>query len=290
MSRVAVVGAHGMLGSDLVAGLPNHSVSGLSRHELDITRPGDVNEVLLPYDVVINAAAFTAVDEAESRPDDAYALNAEGPRNLARACRANGATLIHVSTDYVFDGQASTPYPESARANPQSVYGASKLAGETAVLAENPESTIIVRTSWLYGLNGTSFPRSILQAGSTREFLDVVNDQWGQPTWTVDVTRMVSSLIDAGVSNGIFHATNSGQTTWHAFAQKLFELAEWDPARVRETTSDAFDRPAPRPAWSVLGHDEWAKRGLPGPRTWDEALLDAWDSGLSRFAQRESQG
>jgi len=287
MTRIAVVGARGMLGRDLVGEFHEYDIHAFGRNELDITNSGSLTETLEGYSIVINAAAFTAVDDAETQREEAFAINADGPRNLARACRVIEATLFQISTDYVFDGTASTPYGEDAVPNPQSVYGQSKLAGERAVLTENPDSTIIVRTSWLYGVHGTSFPRSILQAGLSRQHLDVVNDQWGQPTWTVDVARLISRLISAGISNGVFHATNSGKTTWHAFASRLFELAGWDSSRVRETTSETFNRPAPRPAWSVLGHNGWLKRGLPAPRSWEDALAEAWDSGLSQFALPE---
>ena len=285
MTRIAVVGAQGMLGRDLVERLTKeHNVVGLSRSELDITDPHSVNAVITGFDVVVNAAAYTAVDDAETHGEEAFAINAHGAHNLATRCRIVSTRLIHVSTDYVFDGTADVPYAEDAPTNPQSVYGASKRAGEEAVMAENPGSSLIVRTSWLYGLHGTSFPRSILQAGLTRDFLDVVNDQWGQPTWTVDVAAMIAQLVNADIGAGVFHATNAGATTWHAFATALFDLAGWDTARVRQTTSAAFTRPAARPAWSVLGHDGWADRGLPAPRPWEEALTEAWATGLSQFA------
>ncbi|MDA7565882.1 dTDP-4-dehydrorhamnose reductase [Pontimonas sp.] len=285
MTRIAVVGAHGMLGRDLVERLAKeHDVVGLSRSQLDITDAHAVNAVITGFDVVVNAAAYTAVDDAETHSEEAFAINAHGAQNLAIRCRIVNTRLIHVSTDYVFDGTASFPYTEDAPTNPQSVYGASKRAGEEAVIAENPNSSLIVRTSWLYGLHGTSFPRSILEAGLTRDYVDVVNDQWGQPTWTVDVAEMIAQLVEAEIGAGIFHATNAGATTWHAFATALFDLAGWDTARVRETTSAAFTRPAARPAWSVLGHDGWTDRGLTAPRPWEEALTEAWAAGLSQFA------
>jgi len=236
---------------------------------------------------VINTAAFTAVDDAETQQDLAYAINADGPRNLARACQLDGATLIHVSTDYVFDGTAKVAYAENSPANPQSVYGASKYQGEQAVLEECPEHSIILRTSWLYGEHGNCFPRAILRAGQEKDQLEVVDDQHGQPTWTIDVANMMQSLIDNQISTGIFHATNSGATTWNGFARKLFELAGWDPERIGATTTEAFPRPAPRPAWSVLGHENWSINGLPSPRNWEVALEEAWGAGLSNFALRK---
>jgi dTDP-4-dehydrorhamnose reductase len=276
-----------MLGCDLVSGLDGHEVTGLTRSELDITDEAATMAALEGFDVVINAAAFTAVDDAQQNEDLAFAINADGTRNLAKACRKAGAILIQVSTDYVFDGESRTPYPECAAPNPLSVYGASKWAGEQAVLEEHPEGSLIVRTSWLYGTHGNSFPRTILRAGLQRETLDVVNDQVGQPTWTKDVVAMIKSLISEGITNGIFHATNSGQTTWQGFATQLFQLAGWDATRVHPATTASFPRPAPRPAWSVLGHDNWGKHGIPEPRSWDLALNEAWGAGLSQWALKE---
>ena len=184
VSRVLVVGAGGMLGHDLISGLDGHDVTGLTRSDLDITDEAATMAALEGFDVVINAAAFTAVDDAQENEDLAFAINADGARNLAKACRKAGAILVQVSTDYVFDGESRTPYPEDAAPDPRSVYGASKWAGEQAVLEEHPEGSLIVRTSWLYGTHGNSFPRTILRAGLHRETLDVVDDQVGQPTWT----------------------------------------------------------------------------------------------------------
>ena len=284
VSRILVVGAGGMLGHDLISGLDGHDVTGLTRSELDITDKAATMAALEGFDVVINAAAFTAVDDAQENKDLAFAINADGARNLAKACRKAGAILVQVSTDYVFDGESRTPYPEDAAPNPRSVYGASKWAGEQAVLQEHPEGSLIVRTSWLYGTHGNSFPRTILRAGLHRETLDVVDDQRGQPTWTMDVAVIIKNLINQGITSGIFHATNSGSTTWHGFATKLFELAGWDPARLRTSSTEAFPRPAPRPAWSVLGHKNWAEHGIPSPRIWEVALEEAWGAGLSDFA------
>ena len=284
MSRVLVVGSGGMLGLDLMAGLDRHDVTGMTRSQLDITHENAVLAALDGFDVVINAAAYTAVDAAEAEREQAFLVNAEGPQNLAKGARATGATLIHVSTDYVFDGDATAPYAEEAEPNPRSVYGASKWAGEQAVRNEYPEGSIIVRTSWLYGLHGNCFPRTILQAAQARDTLEVVDDQVGQPTWTKDVVGMIKVLINHHITNGIFHATNSGQTTWHGFATRLFELAGWDSSRVHPATTANFPRPAPRPAWSVLGHGNWIKHDLPTPRSWDAALDEAWGAGLSGWA------
>ena len=289
VTRTLVVGSSGMLGRDLLGVLGEASAVGLSRKDLDITDASAAITACEGFDVVVNCAAYTAVDEAESHKESAFAVNHTGARNLARAAHQSGVTLIQISTDYVFDGTSTTPYRVDAPTNPLSVYGASKLAGEHAVFEENPDSSIIVRTSWLYGQHGTSFPRSILTAGRDREYLEVVDDQVGQPTWTRDVANMLEQLIGAKVHSGIFHATNEGRASWFEFAQKLFDLAGWDPGRVRPTKTALFPRPAPRPAWSVLDHSEWKDHGLQSPRSWDVALNDAWQSGLSAFASPESK-
>jgi dTDP-4-dehydrorhamnose reductase len=285
VKNVVVVGAAGMLGHDLLEGFRDYAVIGLTRTDLDITDTASTTQALSGADIVINSAAYTAVDDAERNRDAAFAVNSTGARNVAIACRRSGAPLIHVSTDYVFDGKSSIPYSEGSPPNPTTVYGASKLAGEKAVLEEYGDNSIILRTSWLYGVNGNSFPRTILQAGLQRETLDVVEDQWGQPTWTKDVVTMMEILVKNDIHSGIFHGTNSGHTTWHQFAVALFELAGWDTERVRSTSSEAFSRPAPRPAWSVLGHEAWANHGLPSPRPWEEALHEAWGTGMQIYAE-----
>lgn len=277
MTRILLTGAGGMLGRDLVEVLADHTLTTTTRQTLDITDPVDVDDAVSHHDVVINAAAYTAVDQAESEPDEAFAVNATGPQHLARAASRHGTRLIHISTDYVFDGRATTPYPEDAPRNPQSVYGRTKAAGEEAIEQLHPDGSIIVRTAWLYGQHGTHFPKTMLQAATTRDSLDVVTDQIGQPTWSHDLAGMIAILIDAGISHGVFHGTNSGQASWFDFAQAIFRRAGLDPDRIRPTTSEAFVRPATRPAWSVLGHDSWAHHGLPSPRNWHDAWDEAFD-------------
>jgi dTDP-4-dehydrorhamnose reductase len=281
MTQVLVTGAGGMLGKDLLSTLKSKSTSGLTHSELDIRNKQDVLNAVEGYDIVINAAAYTRVDDAESEETLAHAINAEGPRNLAAAAKTHGARLIQLSTDYVFDGMASLPYQEDAATHPISAYGRTKEAGERAVLEEYPDGSIIVRTSWLYGQHGSCFPASILTAAQHRDTLQVVNDQIGQPTWTKDVAFMIKLLIDKGTNSGVYHATNAGQTSWFGFATKLFELAGWESERVVPVGSEEYIRAAPRPAWSVLGHQNWATVGLPAPRHWEEALEEAWASGLA---------
>ena len=284
MTQVLLTGAGGMLAKDLLVTLESMGISGLSHAELDIRNKRDVLDAVEGFDIVINAAAYTRVDDAESDETLAHAINAEGPRNLAVAAKTHGARLIQISTDYVFDGAGAEPYQEDAPTHPISAYGRTKEVGERAVLEEYPERSILVRTSWLYGQQGSNFPKSILAAAQKNDFLRVVSDQIGQPTWTVDVAVMIRSLINKGIASGIYHATNEGHTSWFGFATKLFELAGWDPTRVLPVGSEDYPRAAVRPAWSVLGHQNWAKAGLETPRRWEDALEEAWVSGLATAA------
>ena len=276
MTRILLTGAGGMLGRDLDSVLAGHDVTAMGRTDLDITDEDAVTRAVSGHDVVVNAAAYTKVDDAETHPDEAFAINAEGPRHLARACKAHGARLIHVSTDYVFDSNATTPYPEDTPRNPVSVYGQSKAAGEEAIAEEYPEGSIIIRTAWLYGEHGPNFPRTMLTLAKTHESVEVVTDQEGQPTWTRDLAGWIRLLVDRDIRHGVFHGTNSGHTSWWEFAREVYRLAGLDPERIHPTTSQSFPRPAPRPTWSVLGHDAWGDAGLPSPRPWQEALEEAF--------------
>ena len=279
MTRIAVVGAGGMLGTDLMHALSGRDATPLTRTELDITDRQAAIDVLADFDVIVNASAYTRVDDAETDEDNAYLVNAVGPQNLAIAAARHGARLVHVSTDYVFDGTATEPYAENAPRHPVSAYGRTKAAGELLVLEHNPDRTAIVRTAWLYGKNGSSFPRTMLRLAADRDTLDVVNDQRGQPTWTGDLAAQIVTLVDSGTPAGIFHGTNGGEATWFDLAQAVFVLAGLDPDRVKPTDSSAFQRPAPRPSFSVLGHGAWLTAGIDPMRDWKQALHAAFDSG-----------
>ncbi|WP_205629628.1 dTDP-4-dehydrorhamnose reductase [Jiangella muralis] len=273
--RWLVTGAAGMLGRDVATVLDGAEVTALGRAQLDITDAGAADDAVRGHDVVVNTAAWTDVDGAETAEAAATAVNGAGPAHLAAACARHGARLVHVSTDYVFDGAATSPYPEDAPTAPRSAYGRSKLAGERAVLSALPGAGYVVRTAWLYGEHGGNFVKTMARLAADRDTLDVVDDQRGQPTWSMDVATRLVELARAGAPAGVYHATNGGETTWFGLARAVFAQLGLDPGRVRPTTTDRFPRPAPRPAYSVLGHDGWARAGLPPLRPWDEALADA---------------
>jgi dTDP-4-dehydrorhamnose reductase len=275
MTRYLITGAAGMLGRDLQDALAGRDVAAFDRGELDITDLAAVREAVVGFDVIINAAAYTAVDAAEENEAAAYQVNAIGARNLAIGAAAVGAKLVQVSTDYVFDGSGTTPYPEDTAIDPISAYGRTKAAGEQFVLTEHPTGSYIVRTAWLYGAHGPNFGRTMLTLAAGRDTVSVVDDQFGQPTWTVDLARQIVSLLDADAPAGIYHGTNAGQTNWFGFARAVFDSAGLDPERVLPTDSAQFVRPAPRPAYSVLGHDAWSRAGLTPMRPWTDALADA---------------
>lgn len=199
-------------------------------------------------------------------------MNAVGPANLARACQATGTRLLQVSTDYVFSGDATSTYAEDGPRAPVSAYGQSKSAGESAVHAYCPDSWI-VRTAWLYGSHGGNFVRTMARlAEASSDPVRVVHDQRGQPTCMVDLAEFIFRLVDADAPRGIYHGTSSGETTWWGLARAVFELLSHDPERVATTTSDAFVRPAPRPAYSVLGPDAWNRASLKATRRWRNML------------------
>lgn len=261
--RWLVTGARGMLGQDLVAQLSGRGdeVTAVGRADLDVTDPVAALSVVAGHDVVVNCAAWTAVDDAETQEAAAFTVNAVGAANLARAAAAHGARMVQVSTDYVFDGAATEPYEAGSPVLPRSAYGRTKAAGEWAVRAEAPDH-LIVRTAWLYGAGGPCFPKTIARVARERGGLDVVDDQVGQPTWTVDLADLVVRLVDAGAPAGSYHGTSSGQASWHGFAREIVAAAGLDPQIVRPTTSEAFVRPAPRPAYSVLGHGSLVAAGV----------------------------
>lgn len=280
MIRWLVTGAAGMLGRDLVPVLSQHgAVTAADRPALDITDTASLATAVAGHDVVVNTAGWTDVDGAETAEAEATEVNGHAVAGLAGACATAGARLIQLSTDYVFDGTATTPYPEDAPTNPVNAYGRSKLVGELAVRRILPQTGYIVRTAWLYGAHGRSFVTTMLRLAEQRETVEVVDDQYGQPTWTRALARQLAALGEAAVRGtappGAYHGTAAGQTTWYEFARVIFETAGYDPSRVRPTSSAAYRRPAPRPAYSVLGHDRWALAGVPLQPHWRSQLAAA---------------
>ena len=284
MTRYLITGATGMLGRDLQAALAGREVTALGRGDLDVTNLEAVTAAVAGHDVIINCAAYTKVDDAETHEDEAYRVNAVGPWNLAVAASALQAKLVQISTDYVFDGSATTPYAENTPHSPISAYGRTKAAGEEFVQVENGARSYIVRTAWLYGKNGPNFAKTMLKAAGTRDTLNVVNDQVGQPTWTVDLAAQIVLLLDSDAPAGIYHGTNGGVASKFDQARDVFALAGLDPERVLPTDSSAFVLPAPRPAYSVLGHASWAVAGLAPMRSWQDAQAEAFASGVFETA------
>ncbi|MFI0982671.1 dTDP-4-dehydrorhamnose reductase [Streptomyces sp. NPDC021093] len=281
-----VTGARGMLARDLLAALAASGTEtvALDREQLDITDPRAVRDAIRVHRprTVVNLAAWTAVDDAERHEDAAARVNADGPRLLAEACADSGSLLLQLSTDYVFPGDGLRPYGEQDVTGPRTAYGRTKLAGERAVLATLPELGYVVRTAWLYGAHGRNFPRSVLAQEQRRQTLEVVDDQHGQPTWTVDLADHLVLLGRAAERGdappGVYHGTSGGQATWFGLARECLRLLGADPDRVRPVSSAALDRPAARPAYSVLGHDGWSGAGLPPIRHWRDALAAAMPS------------
>ncbi|MFI6509498.1 dTDP-4-dehydrorhamnose reductase [Streptosporangium sp. NPDC050855] len=284
-----VTGANGMLGHEVVARARErgHDVAALGHRDLDICRPDRIDAAFraLAPRVVVNCAAWTAVDAAEDHEPEAHRVNADGPRFLAAACARHGARLVHISTDYVFPGDATVPYREDHPAGSRTAYGRTKLAGEEAVLGLLP-SAAIVRTAWLYGAHGSNFVRTMLRLMAERQTVDVVDDQRGQPTWAADLADRLVTIGGLGSATGRFHATNSGDTTWFEFAREIFRLAGADPDRVRPTTSAAFGSPVDRPAFSVLDDTRSPEMGLEPLRPWRDALRAARLDPSGRLVRR----
>jgi dTDP-4-dehydrorhamnose reductase len=258
--RVLVAGSSGMLGTDVVrtGERGGHELLGLSHAELDITDDAAVKAAVsrAGADAVINCAAWTDVDGAEAHVQSAHAVNSDGAGNLARAAAAAGVPLLHLSSDYVFDGRPeldgagrARPYLESDRTHPLSAYGRSKLAGEQQVLAASPRHAV-VRSSWLFGVHGPNFVETMLRLAGERESVRVVTDQVGSPSWTGHLAPGLIGLLERGVA-GLCHLAGAGEISWNGFAKEIFRQAECD-CRVEPASTEQMARPAPRPAYSVL--------------------------------------
>ncbi|WP_322906587.1 dTDP-4-dehydrorhamnose reductase [Paenibacillus campi] len=277
--KVLVTGASGQLGIDMVSLLQRkgHTVMGCDRSQLDITDLQQCQQTVRTFEpeVIVHCAAYTAVDAAETDVDGAYVVNAAGSRNIAVAAEAVGAKVVYISTDYVFDGQGTAPYHEYDNTDPQGVYGKSKRAGE--VLTQTLCSRyFIVRTSWVYGLHGNNFVKTMLKLGQEKPELKVVHDQKGSPTYTVDLAEFISELM-LTEKYGIYHASNSGACTWYEFTDEIFSQAQQIVgidiiAKLEPCTTADFPRPAPRPANSVMEHLSIRTNGFEDIRDWREGL------------------
>ena len=263
-----------MLGHDLGEVLKSrHDLIMTTSKTLDIRDVENVMNIISREkpDVVINAAAYTDVDGCENNPALALSVNAEGPQNLAKACSEIGCVLVHISTDYVFNGKNTTPWVESDKTGPISVYGESKLKGEENII-NMMDKYFIIRTAWLYGVNGGNFPKTMLELAKTHSEITVVYDEVGCPTYTLDLAKAISVLVESE-DYGIYHITNSGECSWCEFARYIFEVAGCD-VEVIPVTASEFNRPAPRPSYSVLKNKKWIENGFKPLRDYKEAVRE----------------
>lgn len=274
--RWLVTGAAGQLGFRLMNALAGQDAVGVTHADLDITSAEAVDEVIASHrpDVVLNAAGYTAVDAAETDEAGALAVNRDGPANLARALARQRGSLVQISTDYVFAGDADRPYDVDDPTGPRTAYGRSKLAGELMVRELLPDRSTIVRSAWMYGGPGANFVDNIVRCERERDTLKVVADQAGSPTYVSDLANALVALGHRGRSYELLHYVNAGCASWFELARETFRLLDADPDRVRPTTTDRFPRPASRPAWSVLSTRSWVEAGLPAPREWRLALAE----------------
>jgi dTDP-4-dehydrorhamnose reductase len=287
-----ITGGSGQLGIAVTQELDKLSIAfdAWSSKDLDITQSSRVREAIekLGPTVIINCAAWTDVDGAESREIDASRVNRDGPEHLAAAAKLSNSKLIHVSTDYVFSGKSQSPWQIADEINPQSAYGRTKAQGESRVLVSHPENSFVVRTAWLYSPWGKNFAKTMTKLAINSEGeVRVVNDQVGQPTSASDLAKQ---LVELGLSTspaGIYHGTNSGQATWFEFAQEIFKLASADVSRVIPVSSSEYPRPAKRPSYSVLSHDAWASTAVKPMRNWQIALADAMPAMISAVRAEE---
>lgn len=272
--KVLITGSNGMLGHDLIDVLDGkHELIKTTSKSLDITDEDKVKEYIVNEnpDIVINSAAYTDVDGCETNEEMAYKVNGEGVKNLALACKVVDCPLVHISTDYVFNGENSKPWMEDDEVGPISIYGKSKLQGEEAI-ESILDKFFIIRTSWLYGINGGNFPKTMLELAKTHDTLTVVTDEIGTPTYTLDLAQAIAELIETEYY-GIYHITNSDYCSWFDFAKYIFEVKNIN-VNVVPVTAEEFARPASRPHYSVLNNSNWVNNGFKPLRSYKEAIKD----------------
>ena len=272
--KVLITGSNGMLGHDLIDVLDGkHELIKTTSKSLDITDKDKVKDYIVNEnpDIVINSAAYTDVDGCETNEEIAYKVNGEGVKNLALACKVVDCPLVHISTDYVFNGENTKPWMEDDEVGPISIYGKSKLQGEEAI-ESILDKFFIIRTSWLYGINGGNFPKTMLELAKTHDTLTVVTDEIGTPTYTLDLAQAIAELIETEYY-GIYHITNSDYCSWFDFAKYIFEVKNID-VNVVPVTAEEFARPASRPHYSVLNNSNWVNNGFKPLRSYKEAIKD----------------
>lgn len=272
--KILITGSNGMLGHDLREALRDkHELVLTTSKTLDITDKEHTIKFIcdIKPDLVINSAAYTDVDGCEENPELAFDVNGEGVRNLALGCNEVDCPLVHISTDYVFNGENTRPWLEDDEIGPISIYGKSKRKGEEAIL-EILDKFYIIRTAWLYGVNGRNFPRTMLELAKDHSEITVVYDEVGSPTYTPDLAGAISELIETDYY-GIYHLTNSGSCSWCEFARYIFEVAGCD-VNVIPVTASEFARPAPRPSYSVLDNNNWVKNGFSPLRSYKDAIRE----------------
>lgn len=284
-----ITGSEGQLGTCLVSILRNLKIEchGVARQQLNITDAHQIRTLFkdLRPQVVVNAAAWTKVDDAEDHEDSAFAVNCTGARHVAEGAHHIGARLVHISTDYVFDGKASSPIPEQTPGNPLGAYGRTKWAGEQAIREVLPEDSLIVRTAWLYSEYGANFAKTMARRAVEQQPARVVNDQFGQPTLASDLAIHIVNLVENHAPAGTYHGTNSGETTWFGFAQMIYKLIGADPNLVSPVPSTEYPTRAVRPNYSVLGHTKTLDAGLKEMRHWEEAVRSSMSVIVSTIDQ-----
>lgn len=281
--RWLITGANGQLGRSLEISLNSNRIEyvALNKDDLDVSDENKTMNILKDINphIVLNAAAYTNVEKAEVEPKAAFGINQTGVSNVIKACESIGAKLVHFSTDYVFSGIRTSPWQVDDLTNPMSSYGKSKLAGELEIMNNYSENSLIIRTAWLYSQFGKNFYKTILnKAINTKENLKVVSDQTGQPTNALDLAEIAIQAIRNEVTPGIYHATNSGSTSWFEFSRLIFRLAGEDPLRVDPVITSEFPSIVDRPKYSVLDNQKWNDYGIIPLKSWEESATKAFSS------------
>ena len=286
----AITGGSGQLSRSLVDLLDKEGVPYIawSHKDLDVADDSSISVIKeISPDLLINCAAWTNVDAAEEFPDKATRVNQVGPRNMARAAKELKIPLIHISTDYVFSGQSRQPWSTDSKTEPMSTYGLSKLLGEKEISKNLDGNFYILRTAWLYGPYGRNFSKTILKKALTsKDSINVVNDQIGQPTTTKSLAEQIFKVAQQNIPSGTYHATNTGQASWWDFAREIFELAGEDVERVRSSTSEDFPSNVKRPKYSVLDQSAWSKVGMETMPEWRRALKEVFPE-IRKAVERE---